>query len=393
MARLFDGPELGSGPESFAAHMRRLGPVPAVGKNFIDVLATSGLSGRGGAGFPVATKWSAVARNSHGRATILVNGAEGEPQSKKDRALMSTRPHLILDGALIAARVLRARRIVLYIGETHSVARQIMLHALSERAPQDQRMVALAAAPARYVAGQESAAIHLVNEGVATPTTTPPYPFERGVDGAATLVQNVETLAHVALIARTGVATGTFLVTVAGGVATPGVLEIDGGLTVGQAIARAGGAVHPPRAVLLGGYFGSWIEPDKAWNLPLDGARLTEAGYGLGCGVVGVLPAGRCPVCETAGIMRYLASESSAQCGPCFFGLRALSDAVGRIAERGANAEDLHRLRRWAVEVRGRGACRHPDGAAIFLSSALDVFGHDFATHEPHGAPARIGAA
>ena len=393
MARLFDGPELTSGPESYAAHSERLGPVPAVGKSLIDVLASSGLSGRGGAGFPVATKWSAVARHSHGKATILVNGAEGEPQSKKDRALMSTRPHLILDGAFIAARVLRANRIVLYIGETHSAARQIMLHALSERSPHEQRMVTLAAAPARYVAGQEMAAIHLVNEGVATPTTTPPYPFEHGVGGAATLVQNVETLAHVALVARNGHATGTFLITVAGGVAAPGVLEIDGSVTVGDAIARAGGAVQAPSAILMGGYFGSWIAAERAWPLALDAARLKEAGYGLGCGVVGVLPAGRCPVCETAGIMRYLASESSAQCGPCFFGLRALSDAVGRIAQRGSNAEDLHRLRRWAVDVRGRGACRHPDGAAIFLSSALATFGHEFAFHEPHRALAGVGAA
>lgn len=393
MARLFDGPELTSGPETLAAHNRRLGGMPTVGKSFIDVLARTGLTGRGGASFPVATKWSAVARNSHGRATILVNGAEGEPQSKKDRALMSTRPHLILDGAFIAARVLRAHRIVLYIGETHSAARHIMERALSERAPHEQRMVEVAAAPARYVAGQEMAAIHLVNEGVATPTTTPPFPFERGVDGAATLVQNVETLAHVALIARTGQATGTFLITVAGGVAMPGVLEVDAGVSVGDAIARAGGAVHPPRAILLGGYFGSWIEPGKAWHLPLEAARLKEAGYGLGCGVVGVLPAGRCPVCETAGIVRYLASESSAQCGPCFFGLRALSDAAGRIAEQGTNAEDLHRLRRWAVDVRGRGACRHPDGAVIFLSSALDTFAHEFATHQPHHALARVGVA
>lgn len=392
MARLFDGPPLSSGPEPYPAHVRRLGPLPSVGKSFVDVLTRSGLTGRGGAGFPVGAKWSAVARHSHGRATVLVNGAEGEPQSKKDRALMTTRPHLVLDGAFIAARVQRARRVVLYIGETHAAARHAMQRALSERSVEEQRMVSVCAAPARYVAGQEMAAIHLVNEGVATPTTTPPLPFERGVEGAATLVHNVETLAHVAVIARTGQATGTSLVTVAGGVASPGVLEVESGMALGEVVARAG-LTGQPRAILLGGYFGSWLEPEQAWNLPIDALRLKELGLGLGCGVIGVLPANRCPVCETTGIMRYLAAESSAQCGPCFFGLRALADSCTSIVEHGTNAEDLHRLRRWAVDVRGRGACRHPDGAAIFLSSALQVFAREFAVHTPHHAKAQAGAA
>jgi NADH:ubiquinone oxidoreductase subunit F (NADH-binding) len=107
-------------------------------------------------------------------------------------------------------------------------------------------------------------------------------------------------------------------------------------------------------------------------------------GLGFGCGVIGLLPASHCPVCETAAIMRYLAGESSAQCGPCFFGLRALADACTRIAERGANPEDLKRLHRWAADVRGRGACRHPDGAVMFLSSSMQVFADEFAGHRAH---------
>jgi NADH:ubiquinone oxidoreductase subunit F (NADH-binding) len=89
-------------------------------------------------------------------------------------------------------------------------------------------------------------------------------------------------------------------------------------------------------------------------------------------------------VCEVAAIMRYLARESSAQCGPCFFGLRALADACTRISGGGSNTTDLQRLRRWATEVKARGACRHPDGAALFLSSALSVFAPEFARHSPH---------
>jgi NADH:ubiquinone oxidoreductase subunit F (NADH-binding) len=371
--RLLDGPDIAR-------------PLPHVGPGFIDALERSGLAGRGGAGFSTALKWRAVAQRSRGDAVVVVNGAEGEPQSKKDQVLMSARPHLILDGAFIAARVLRARRIVLYIGERHEAARASMLEALAQRHEPERGLVSLAAAPARYVAGAETAAVHFINEGVATPTTAPPYPFERGVEGAPTLVQNVETLAQAAVLSRSGSTPATVLVTLAGGVARPGVVEVDLGTSVADAVRLAGGCREAPRAVLLGGYFGSWVEPAQAWHLPLEHESLRRQGLGLGCGVVGLLPARRCPVCETAGIMAYLARESSAQCGPCFFGLRALADACTRIAQLGASPDDVQRLHRWAIDVRGRGACRHPDGAVIFLSSALRVFAREFAEHAPHQA-------
>jgi len=359
-------------------------PLPRVGSEIIDAIERSRLVGRGGAGFPVATKWRAVAQRSHGNAVIVVNGAEGEPQSKKDRVLMSERPHLVLDGAFIAARALRARHLILYIGERHDAARSAMLRALSARPEPERGRVTASSAPARYVAGAEAAAVHFLNEGIATPTNVPPYPFERGVGGAPTLVQNVETLAHVALLARTGHTPQTALVTLAGAVKRPGVLEVEPHTTIGDAVQRGGGATEAPRAILVGGYFGSWVEPEQAWNLELNPDSLRRNGLGLGCGVIGLLPASRCPVCETAGIMRYLAGESSAQCGPCFFGLRALADACTRVAERGSNPEDLKRLQRWAIDVRGRGACRHPDGAVMFLSSSLQVFGQEFASHRSH---------
>jgi len=352
-------------------------PLPRAGHELIDRIEKAGLLGRGGAAFPAATKWRAVADRSRGDAVVVVNGAEGEPQSHKDRLLMTSRPHLVLDGAFLASRVLRARRIVLYVGERHDAARQAMLRALGLRTEPERATVTLASAPARYVAGAETAAVHLITEGIATPTNVPPYAFERGVGGAPTLVQNVETLAHIANIAR-GTYDGTTLVTLAGGVARPGVVEVPLGTTVGDVLSASGGLRERPRAVLVGGYFGTWVEPDGAWRMPLD--HRTR----LGCGVIGIHPASRCPVCDVAAIMRFLAAESSAQCGPCFFGLRALADACTRISEGGNHPTDLQRLQRWTVEVRGRGACRHPDGAVMFLSSALQVFAAEFANHRSH---------
>jgi len=207
-------------------------------------------------------------------------------------------------------------------------------------------------------------------------------------------VQNIETLAQVGLIARHGAdwfrtagrrgAVGTILITIAGAVAQPGVIEIEAGTTVGEVLAIGGGATQGLRAVLLGGYFGAWVDAASAMELPLDGAALKERRLTLGCGVVGFLPAATCGVCETAGIMAYLAAESSAQCGPCFFGLRALAGATGRIARAGSNRDDLERLHRWSRDLAGRGACHHSDGASVLLQSALSTFAAEFATHHPH---------
>lgn len=391
--RLLTGPELTSGAENFADHSRRLGTAQSTGRALIETLVHSGLTGRGGASFPVGLKWRSVVA-SKGSPVVIANGAEGEPQSHKDRLLMTMRPHLVLDGAFIAARTLHARQVVLYIGEEHKAAWAAMAWALGERPNGERSIARIVAAPNRYVAGDSSAAVHLIDSGVATPTTTPPSTHDRGVDGAPTLVQNVETLAHIALIARNGDewyrsagrrgAAGTVLVTLAGGVKHPGVIEVEAGTTVEEAIAMARGITEPASAILIGGYFGAWVTAANAWDLPLDNAQLQNRGLSLGCGVVGVLPHTRCGVCDTSRIMRYLATESSAQCGPCFFGLRALSDACSRIAERGANRDDLARLKKWALEVPGRGACKHPDGAVMFLRSALSTFADEFADHPAH---------
>jgi NADH:ubiquinone oxidoreductase subunit F (NADH-binding) len=379
--RLLDGPALDA-PEPHDAHLRRLGRAPHGNAALIEMLHVAGLRGRGGAAFPVAHKWRSVAGHSRGDAVVLVNGAEGEPLSAKDRLLMETRPHLVLDGALLGAQAVDARDVVLYVGESHRRAIKSLRNALGERTNHERRSTRILSAPQRYVAGEESAAVHFVNDGVALPTTTPPRPFERGVGGRPTLVQNVETLAHVALISRFGPAAGgTALLSLGGAVQRRGVVETATGTRLGEVLAEAGGVAEHGGAVLLGGYFGGWIAADHVVHMPVDAAWLRSQGMALGCGVVAVLPADRCGVAETAGIMVYLAEQSAKQCGPCVFGLRAIAEAVHRIATGRAEDSDLQRVGRWAELLPGRGACRHPDGAAALLHSALRVFADDFASH------------
>jgi NADH:ubiquinone oxidoreductase subunit F (NADH-binding) len=399
-ARLLSGPSTAAGAESLADHRSRLGDVPGRTErsSLIRSLEASGLLGRGGAGFPVGRKWVSVAGRAKGDAIVLANGAEGEPLSHKDRVLMSSRPHLVLDGLELAAEAAGARKAVLYVGSEHTQARAALERALAERAadprPALPRVpISLVAPPVSYVAGEESAAVHFVNSGDPRPTTVPPRPFEKGVGGKPTLVQNVESLAHAALIARFGEAwyrevgrastPGTALVTVTGGT-RPGVIEIDLGTTIAEVAEWAGVAAGDGSPVLLGGYFGGLVAGADAWRLPLDPAILRANGTAFGAGVVAFMGDETCGVTTTARIMDYMAGSSAAQCGPCVFGLRAVADASARIATGQPHQDDLTRLRGWSTSIAGRGACRLPDGATGLLASSLRVYEADWASHQHH---------
>jgi NADH:ubiquinone oxidoreductase subunit F (NADH-binding) len=206
------------------------------------------------------------------------------------------------------------------------------------------------------------------------------------------LVQNVETLAHVALIARYGAdwyrelgagpTRGTALITVGGAATHQGVTEIALGTSIRE-VATVSGAPDDAQAVLLGGYFGGWVPGRAAWDLPLDPVQVRSSGAAFGCGVVYFLAPTMCGVDATARILDYMAGQSAAQCGPCVFGLRAISDAAARLASgTPADGDDLARLVQWSGQLAGRGACKHPDGAVGLLQSALGVFAEDFERHQ-----------
>lgn len=392
--RVLAGPPLTGPAESLADHTARLGPLPlaTASRTLIPALEATGLLGRGGAGFPVGRKWRAIAeRPSPAAAVVVVNGAEGEPASAKDRVLMEQRPHLVLDGAILAADAVGADEIVVYVGREHTDAVRVMSGAVAERAAGIRPRLRLVEAPIGYVAGEATAVVHYLNSRDARPTTTPPRMSERGVDGRPTLVQNVESLAHVALIARFGpdwyrsagraTSRGTALVTLSGPVRQPGVKEIELGVTLGDLVAESGGVTASVGAVMLGGYFGTWARPETAWPVALDPAVMKEQGLAFGCGIIGLLPANECGVAASARVLGFLAQGSAGQCGPCLHGLGAIAEAIDRLAVGRAKDDDLDNLHRWAEMVAGRGACRHPDGAVQHLTSALDVFADDFESH------------
>jgi NADH:ubiquinone oxidoreductase subunit F (NADH-binding) len=247
------------------------------------------------------------------------------------------------------------------------------------------------AAPIGYLSGEATAAVHYVNARDARPTTSPPRPSERGIHGRPTLVQNVESLAYAALIARfgdgwyrsvgRGPSKGTALITVSGSTARQGVTEIELGSTIGDVATTAGATRSSLQAVLLGGYFGSWSTVDEVWDLPLDPAAMRSRGLEFGCGMVSFLPVDECGVTVTSRVMGFMAASSAGQCGPCAFGLPAIARAVGRLASGEGDASELADAERWAGQVVGRGACHHPDGAAGLMTSTLATFADEFAHH------------
>jgi NADH:ubiquinone oxidoreductase subunit F (NADH-binding) len=331
----------GATPASLAGHLARYGPLgQRERESLIAEVARAGLTGRGGAGYPTARKLTAVAA---GHAPVVVaNGTEGEPASAKDKVLMIRSPQLVLDGAVLAAEIVGARQAVIVV---HPAGRRVMDDAVAERARArfDRVRIRVRTAADRFVAGEASAVVHWIERGVPTPIASPPRVAERGLRGAPTLVQNVETLAHLALIARYGSAwfrsvgtpaePGSMLVMVLGAVREPVCAEIAIGTGIGHALDLAGGRSAPLQALLLGGYFGDWVSATAAMDRPFSSAGLAD--LGTGAGVIAALPAGACGLRETARVVRYLADESAGQCGPCRFGLDAIAGQVERLAHAG----------------------------------------------------------
>lgn len=383
------------GPASLDDHYRQHGPLPAVGRRFIDVADASGLTGRGGAGFPTGRKMRAVATGRGGKV-VVANGCEGEPASSKDRLLLTMLPHLVLDGLVTAATAVGARDAYLCMHDHEAALLDSLSDAVADR--DDPVRIQVTGVPGRYVASEQSALVQCLNGGVAKPAFQPPRPQERGVRGLPTLVNNVETLAHLALIARHGdrwfrsaglpAAPGSTLVTVSGAVGRPGVYEIELGTPIGDVVARAGGPAERPRALLIGGYFGAWLPAEVAWPVRMTHAALKAAGGALGAGMVIVLPASSCLLAETARVVRYLADEGAGQCGPCVFGLPALADALADLAYHGGRGRALGQLATLIPLVERRGACRHPDGVTQLIRSALRAAAGD-ARHHDEAGPCR----
>jgi NADH:ubiquinone oxidoreductase subunit F (NADH-binding) len=397
LPRLLGGLDAAEGLAALDRHVGFHGAMPVHAEPgrrdeaLIETVRASGLGGRGGANFPVARKVDAVL-GERGRPIVLINATEGEPPSRKDHVLLRGAPHLVIDGAVVCAALVGAHEAVIALeaGSRREFAALDAALAERERRHVDGRLkIALETVPDGFVIGEERALINALNGGPGKPTFAPPRPFQKGLGGAPTLVQNAETVAHLALIARHGAEwfrglgtadePGSALVTLTGAVAHPGVYEIPLGASMDDLLTAAGGLAAPVRAYLIGGYFGTWIDAAHAPGLRLSNADLARLGGGLGARAIIALPQRACGITETARVARYLSGQSAGQCGPCVHGLDAIAGAMELLAR--GDGRQLEDLERWLGMVPGRGACRHPDGTAKLVASALAVFADEVRRH------------
>ncbi|MEP6814440.1 MAG: NADH-ubiquinone oxidoreductase-F iron-sulfur binding region domain-containing protein [Marmoricola sp.] len=369
---------------TLAEHSQALGPVPRLtGAQLHELVEASGLTGRGGAGFPTARKIAAVAA-SRRRPVVVGNAMEGEYLSHKDRVLVDQAPHLVLDGLEILGHALGARRRILATGERIDAGRARF--AATERSG---RPVEVRELTGGFLAGQESALVSQLNGGPGVPRDPHSPVYESGVDGRPTLVVNAETLAQLALVARFGPDwfrsqgtrsdPGTFLVTVSGSGGAH-VLEVARGSVLRDVLARSGARLDRLGGVLVGGYHGTWLPP-AALDVRLYETELAVYGASTGAGILHLLDADRCPLRISAEIASYLAGETAGQCGPCINGMPRMADTLTRLAVPGGDPRLLAEVKRLRGLVVGRGACAHPDGTARFVASTMHVFAHHVDAH------------
>lgn len=363
----------------------------------IPLLEQAGLRGLGGAGFPTHRKWAAVAAQPDPERWVVCNGNEDEPGTFKDRFLLAETPHQVIEGALIAAVAVKAAQVVLYVNPREAAAVAAcraavaawMAHPLAaEVSAAIGQALALwvVESSGLYIGGEETGAISGVEGGFPFPRLKPPFPFEHGVHGAPTLVNNVETLAHVPHILRHGVAwyrslgfgdaVGTKLYSLSGDVLRPGLYELPMGVALRELVFTAGGGMLAGRgfkAVFTGGPSNTLLTTADL-DVALDFDSVRAHGSRLGTGAMIVVGDGTSILRKTAEYVAFFASNSCGQCPPCKIGTHQVSRILERLSSGMGREGDLAALENLATLLPGSGRCSLVDGAATVLASSLATF-------------------
>jgi len=396
-----DGPSIGlaEADETLAAYEARGGfgvlRSLADAETIVAELKASGLTGYGGAGFPTGIKWEAV-RAEPGPRYVVVNADEGEPGTIKDRYVMERRPYLMLEGMLIAMRVAEATEGLIYLREEYGRARTRLLAAVDELRTAgllDGLDVRLVIGAGAYICGEETAMLESMEGRRGMPRLKPPFPSQVGYLGRPTLINNVETLAHVPAILRMGGeawaalgrdgASGVRLWSVTGAVARPGCYEASNGSTVRELVEElAGGATDEIGAVVPGGA-ASGILPPAALDVPLTRDGLRDWGAGVGSAAVQVFPARYPPLRLLSETLRFFAEESCQKCTPCRIGNRGIHHVL-RELERGRVAMSREQVEEWLDAMVKTSICGLGQGAPFPVRNAFRHWPELFA---PLGEP------
>jgi len=396
-----DGPAvgLGGGDNTLADYAARGGlallrELPTL-ERIVEELKVSGLTGYGGAGFPTGLKWEAVSREP-GPRYVVVNADEGEPGTIKDRYVMELRPHLMVEATVLAMRALEATEGYVYLREEYATARARLQHALDEfRAAGllEGLTLELVVGAGAYIAGEETAMLESMEGRRAMPRLKPPFPSQVGYLGRPTLIQNVETLAHIPAILTSGGVwwaqlgtrdgSGTRLWSVTGAVAKPGCYEAPNGVTTRELVEEhAGGLTDEVGAVVPGGA-ASGILPSTALDAPLTRDGLHEYGAGPGSAAVQIFPASYSPVRLLAETMRFFAEESCQKCTPCRIGNRALHHVAEELEHR-RGAMTREKVDQWLLAMEKTSICGLGQASPFPVRGAMQHWPEFFAPLE-HG--------
>jgi NADH-quinone oxidoreductase subunit F len=370
-------------------------------RNILEEVAASGLRGRGGAGFPVGQKWSIAAQTESDRRYVVCNAGEDEPGSFKDRVLLEYRPHLVLEGMILAARAISSEHAYLYLNETYDECFLQTAKAIEEATAagyMDGISVSLHRAPTVYVAGEDSAALEVIEGKAPKPRQKPPYPATAGLFGKPTVVNNVETLANIPPIVRKGASwfrsygtpssPGTMIFCLADEMNHPGAYELPFGTPIRQLYENVGGGLKDGKRLktfLPGGPSCAFLSADQL-DVPLDPESLKQSGSTLGCGVMRFYAEGTCMVAETTRLAQFFTRECCGQCPACRMETTMLSAMLERIQAGKGDAALFDQFQKVIDFNRGKGFCAliHMPGPPVL--SALRMFRDEFDHHLRYGS-------
>jgi NADH-quinone oxidoreductase subunit F len=373
-------------------------------EKIIQQITDAGLRGRGGAGFPTGKKWSFTRDAPDQPRYLVMNGGEDEPGSKKDRVLMENLPHLVIEGVILGSYAIGAVKAYLYINANYQAATKSITDALAEAKSAGywglkilgsgfDLDIELVAAPHNYVAGEDTAALEVIEGRTPLPRQKPPFPVTVGLFGKPTSVNNVETLANVAPILLRGPdgyrkfgtpdSPGTMIFSLNDDVNYPGVYELPFGTPLRHLIESCGGGMKDGKkikAIMPAAPSSAYLSPDKL-DTPLEPNAMREAGSGLGCGVVRLVGEGTCIVEEVLRIAEFFTVESCGQCPACRMETNTLSMLMKKVQQGQGGQPILEQFGKVLAFNKGKGFCNLIAMPGPPIESALKLFPGDFAAH------------